>query len=236
LLFYWPIGVGIFRLKGIDCLIIDKINYICFFLYSMVTEFTDKQLVMGIKERSDDVFDFLNRRYRKAIITKVMEWGGSSTDGEDVFGEGVAGLIDLVSKRNFTLTCKMSSLLFQVCKYQWSTALEKQKAANNYQYRHNEKMEVDESSEEMDRALFRRIYDDCFSRLEKECRQILTAYFKELPPREIAEIFGVSYGNLRRKKSMCHTALVQFVDHHPEYEFLREHEGFQMQLKSRCNE
>jgi RNA polymerase sigma factor (sigma-70 family) len=202
----------------------------------MVTEFTDKQLVMGIKERSDDVFLFLDRRYRKAIITKVMEWGGSSTDGEDVFGEGIAGLIELVSKRNFTLSCKMSSLLFQVCKYQWVTVLEKQKSANNYQYRHNEKMEVDESSEEMDRALFRRIYDDCFSRLEKECRQILTAYFKELPPREIAEIFGVSYGNLRRKKSMCHTALVQFVDHHPEYEFLREHEGFQMQLKSRCNE
>lgn len=219
----------------------EKMNYICFlkghvFSRSIVTEYTDKQLVVGIKERSDDVFVFLNWRYRKAIITKVMEWGGSSIDGEDVFGEGIAGLIELVSKRNFTLTCKMSSLLFQVCKYQWVTMGEKRRAANNYQYRHNEEMEVGETSEEMDRSLFRKIYDDCFSQLGKECRQILTAYFKELPPKEIAEIFGVSYGNLRRKKSMCHTALVQYVDRHPEYEFLKEHEGFQMQLKSRCNE
>lgn len=162
-----------------------------------------------------------------------MEWGGSFNDGEDVFGEGIAGLIELVSKRNFTLTCKMSSLLFQVCKYQWVMLTDKRKAANNYQYRHNEDTEVGESSEEMDRSLFRKIYDDCFSQLGKECRQILTAYFKELPPKEIAEIFGVSYGNLRKKKSMCHTALVQFVDQHPDYEFLKEHEGFQMQLNSR---
>lgn len=202
----------------------------------IVIEYTDEQLVRGIRERSDDVFTFLDRRYRKAIITKVMEWGGSSTDGEDVFGEGMAGLIELVSKRKFTLTCKMSSLLFQVCKYQWVMMSDKLKAANNYQYRHNEKTEEEESSEEMDMVLFRKIFDDCFSQLEKECRQILTAYFKELPPREIADIFGVSYGNLRRKKSMCHTALVQYVDQHPEYEFLKEHEGFQMQLKSRCNE
>jgi len=165
-----------------------------------------------------------------------MEWGGSSDEGEDVYGEGIAGLIEMVSKRNFTLTCKMSSLLFQVCKFQWGKVLDKQKAANNYQYRHNEKMEVGESSEEMDRALFRKIFDECFQKLEKECQSILTAYFKELPPRDIADIFGVSYGNLRRKKSMCHTALVQYVDQHPEYEFLKEHEGFQMQVKSRCNE
>jgi len=204
--------------------------------YLIVTEFTDQQLVRGIRERSDDVFAFLDTRYRKVIITKVMEWGGSSTDGEDVFGEGIAGLIDLVSKRNFTLSCKMSSLLFQVCKYQWFSVVEKQKAANNYQYRHNENMEVSETSEELDQVLYRRIYDDCFKRLGKECRQILTAYFKELPAREIADIFGVSYGNLRRKKSMCHTALVQYIDQHPDYEFLKEHEGFQMQLKSRCNE
>ena len=216
----------------------EKMSYICFlkghvFSRSIVIEYTDKQLVVGIKERSDDVFVYLDWRFRKAIITKVMEWGGSSIDGEDVFGEGIAGLIELVSKRNFTLTCKMSSLLFQVCKYQWVTMGEKQKAANNYQYRHNEDMEVGETSEETDRTLYRKIYDDCFKRLGKECQQILTAYFKELPPMEIAEIFGVSYGNLRRKKSMCHTALVQYVDQHPDYEFLKEHEGFQMQLKSR---
>lgn len=170
------------------------------------------------------------------VILKIMEWGGTSTDGEDIYGEGIIGLIEMVSKKCFILTCKISSLLLQICKFRWTKILEKNVAKGNYQRRHNEDLVTEEHSEEMDQTLRHRIYIECFAKLESECRHILTAYFKEIPPREIADIFGVSYVNLRRKKGMCHAALTKILDLHPDYRFLVEYEDVESDLKLRRNE
>jgi RNA polymerase sigma factor (sigma-70 family) len=184
---------------------------------------------MGIRERSGDVFVYLENRYRKVVILKIMEWGGTSTDGEDIYGESILILMEMVNKRGFKLTCKLSSLLLQICKFQWTKVLEKNVAKRNYRRRNNESWITEDSSEEMDLVLKQKIYKECFTKLGNECRHILTAYFKEIPPREIADIFGVSYVNLRRKKSLCHGALMRILDHHSEYRFLKTHEDLKLE-------
>jgi len=201
-----------------------------------VLEFSDEQIIRGIKDRSNDVFVYLEKKYRLIIITMVMERGGTSYDGEDIYGEGIVGFIELVSKKNFTLTCKLSSLFFQICKFQWNKVLSSRKAGSNYQIRHNEDTEAADFSVELDRPFYRKIYDECFASLGKECKQILNAYFKEIKAQDIAEIFGLSYTNLRGKKSKCYASLVSIVDKHPEYVFLKKHEGVKMNVKSRRNE
>lgn len=198
--------------------------------------YSDEQIVQGIKERSDAVFDFLIKEFKKIVILKIMEWGGTSTDGEDIFNDGIAGLIEMVSKRNFKLTCKISTLLLQICKHQWGHVLEKNQAKKNYKKRHNEDFVTEDRSEEMDEVLKRRIVDECFAKLESECQHIMNAYFKEVPPRDIADIFGISYANLRLRKSRCYLALRQIVDCHPDYKFLIESGEISPDHKSRPNE
>lgn len=167
---------------------------------------------------------------------KIMDWGGTSTDGEDIFNDGIAGLTEMVGKRNFHLTCKISTLLLQICKHHWTHVLEKNHAKKNYMKRHNEDFVTEDRSEEMDDALKRRIIDESFAKLESECRNILNAYLKEYRPRDIADILGISYTNLRLRKSRCYTALRQIVDSHPDYKFLIESGEINPDHKSRPNE
>lgn len=201
-----------------------------------LVEFSDEQIVLGIKNRSNDVAIYLEKRYRLIIITMIMERGGTSTDGEDIFSDGIVGLLEMVSKKNFTLTCKLSSLLIQICKYQWENILKSKKAGRNYQIRNNLDTEVADFSDEFDKPLYRRIYDECFRALGKECKQILNAYFKEIKAQEIAELLGFSYTNLRGKKSKCYATLVRYIGEHPEYVYLQKHEGMKMNFKSKRNE
>lgn len=155
----------------------------------------------------------------------VFEKGGGSTDGEDVYSEGILTLIEVVDRPKFTLTCQLSTLLYAICKRKWKEVMNKQKAAKNYNVRHNEETIVEDFSEDMDYVIYSDIFWECFQKLEKACRQILKAYFKEIPSREIADLLDCTYGYLRKKKSMCHASLMKIVHMHPEYEKIKETEN-----------
>jgi len=113
-------------------------------------EFTDEQILKGLRSRDSDVYNFLNHRYKSGIKLLIYEMGGSSEDGEDMYGEGLVGLIEMTSKPDFKLTCKLSTLFFSICKKQWQRVLDKKTAAKNYKTRHNELTETEDFSEDMD--------------------------------------------------------------------------------------
>lgn len=193
-------------------------------------QYTDNQLIAGIREREGKVFKYLERNYKHGIRLMVFEKGGSATDGEDVYSEGIMTLIEVVDRPKFILTCQLSTLLYAICNKKWKQVLDKQRAARNYHLRHNEEMIVKDFSEDMDNSLYSNIFWECFTQLEKICRQILKAYFKEIPARQIADIFDYTYSYLRKKKSMCHAALMKIIQDHPEYVKIKEKENLVTEL------
>ena len=188
-------------------------------------QYTDSQLVAGIRERNGKVFKYLETKYRHGIKYMVFEGGGDAIDGEDVYSEGIMTLIEVVDRSDFILTCKLSTLLYAICNKKWKQVLDKQKAARNYHARHNEDTVIDDFSEDMDYTVYSEIFWECFKKLEKVCKQILKAYFKEIPAREIAELLDYTYGYLRKKKSMCHTSLMRIIHKHPDYLKIKENES-----------
>lgn len=180
-------------------------------------DFTDEQLLSGIRNRDPVVYNYLDGRYKSGIKLMIYEMGGSSEDGDDMFGEGLVGLIEMISKPNFELTCKLSTLFFSICKKQWQRILDKRTAANNYKSRHNELTEIEDFSEDMDYLVYERVFSECFNKLGKECRQILNGYFKEIPLMELAEVLQYTYHTLRKKKSICHATLMKIINEHPDY-------------------
>ena len=180
-------------------------------------EYTDEEILKGILSRDPDVYDYLDYKFKGGIKLLIYEMGGSSEDGEDMFGEGLVGLIEMTTKPDFELTCKLSTLFFSICKKQWQRVLDKKTAAKNYKTRHNEQTETEDFSEDMDYVVYKRVFSECFDKLGKECRQILNGYFKEIPLMELAEILDYTYHTLRKKKSICHAALMKIINEHPDY-------------------
>ncbi len=182
----------------------------------------EAELILGIKSRDNVAFAYLRSQFFPVIRHYVLNNSGRMEDAEDVFEEGVVSLIEILDRPNLEMKSKVSTLLVSICRNYWLLVLEKQRAANNYQYRHNENLESEDFSDELDEEVYRNILWQSFGLLKDECRYILRAYFKEIPVKEIADIFGYSPGYLKKKKFYCHKHLVQLVSEHPDYKKLTD--------------
>ena len=182
-----------------------------------MSNFSDDILIHGIRNRDDKIFQFLQVKFQDSIRLMVLEMGGSQEDAKDVFSEGIIALIRLVDHDDFRLTCKLGTLLYALCNKKWKQQLEKQKAARNYHVRKIDTTPVRDFTEDADYELYREIFWECFEKLDDVCKQILKGYFKEMSPREIAKLLGYSYGYVRKKKSLCHSYLMEMIENHPVY-------------------
>jgi len=186
--------------------------------------YNDDILIKGIRNRDDGAFKYLQVKYQDGIRLMVLEMGGSPEDAKDVFNEGLIVLIRLVDKEDFKLTCKLGTLLYALCNKKWKQQLEKQTAVRNYHVRKLDTTSADDFTENYDEELYRDIFWECFEMLDTVCKQILKGYLKEISPRDIARSLGYSYGYVRKKKSPCHSYLIEMIENNPVFIRIRKAE------------
>jgi len=187
-------------------------------------KFSDQHIIDSIRKRDDVAFKYLQVKFQDSIRLMVLEMGGSQEDAKDVFSEGLIALIRLVDREDFTLTCKLGTLVYALCKKTWKQHLEKQVAVNNYHLRKLESTPDWDFTEEVDQQLYQEIFWESFKQLEKVCQEILEGYLKEISPMEIAEKLGYSYGYIRKRKSMCHGFLMKMIQNHPIFKRIKQSE------------
>lgn len=184
---------------------------------AIASEYTDTELIDGIRRRDDDVFKHLRTRYKHGIRLMVCMNSGSAEDAEDLFCDGLVRLMEIVDKYGFELTCKLPSLLYAVCEKKWKLILHKRKTVARYHRRKLDTTPEGDFTDSIDKSLYSMIFWESFNELKDDCKRILRSYFKELDSEEIAEILNYSYGYLRKRKCLCHKSLKRIVNAHPEY-------------------
>ena len=195
-----------------------------------MTNHSEDSLVIGIRNRSNESFKYLESKVKDAVRLMVVEKGGTRTDAEDVYNDGIEILIKKLDDPDFDLSCSVPTLLYAICDRKWKQVLEKRFIHNNYLIRHNEHCDTIDYSENQDLELYKKILWDCLQTLDRSCRQILKACLKETPLKELAELLDYSYGHLRKKKCICHAYLMEKIRKHPDVVFIREKEGIQIEI------
>lgn len=189
-------------------------------------EFSKQELVSGIRSRENRIFTYLEKKMWRPVRAHVTLNRGSDQDAEDCYNDSIIVLIRMVDKHDFEPSCMISTLLFEIAKNKWLQKLEKRGPANKYKIMHNEETTVKQYDEEMDQFLYEKIYDDCWKKLHRECRQILRAYMKGMSGKEMAELFDYEATTIRKKKSICHANLREMVHNHPDYKRIKLEETF----------
>jgi len=187
-------------------------------------EFTEEQIITGIRNRENKVFRHLDKVIKRPILAHVALNRGSDEDGEDCFNDSLIVLMKIVDRHDFKNTCKITTLLFDIAKIQWLKKLEKRGPANNYKLRHNEDTITEQDDLELDEPLYKKIFDECWKKLGRECRQILKAYMKGMSGKEMADLFDYEPTTIRKKKCICHATLRKMVNEHPEYKKIKRDE------------
>lgn len=147
----------------------------------------------------------------------VFQNGGTADDAYDIFQDGLIIMLEKIDDENFVLNCKFKTYLYCVCENLWKTVLDKRKAASNYLSRTDIIDSEEDTSESMDHKLYQEIFTEVFESMDKGSKEILSLYWKDVPPQEIADRLGFTYGYVRKKKCEAQNELTLKVKQHPEY-------------------
>jgi RNA polymerase sigma factor (sigma-70 family) len=189
-----------------------------------VKEFTDQEIIDCLKSRQSYVVHWLSERYLPMIRLMVHQMGGSLEDAKDIFQDGLMIMLEKIDNDDYVITCKFRTYLYCVCENLMKAVLDKRTATSNYLHQLSEDFNNNDFTEISDHNLYNKIFSDALGSLEPACQKILKLYWQEIPPKEIAEELGVTYGYVRKKKCEGQAEFIKKVKQHPDYIKIRESE------------
>jgi RNA polymerase sigma factor (sigma-70 family) len=189
-----------------------------------VKEYTDNEIIECLRNRQSYVVHYLSDRYMPMVRLLVFQKGGTLEDARDIFQDGLIIMLEKLDSKEFVLTCKFKTFLYCVCENLWKTVLDKRQAASNYISRRMEPEIEKDFTELIDHDLYQEIFRDVFETLDPISKKILTLYWQEVSPQEIADKLGYTYGYVRKKKCEAQSELTDKVKRHPGYVQIRSTE------------
>ena len=186
-------------------------------------EYSDKEIIECLRNQSY-VVHYLSDRYMPMIRLIVYPNGGTSEDAHDIFQDGLIIMLEKLDNKEFALTCKFKTFLYCVCEHLWKRVLDKRQAASNYLTRRNEPEVEKDFTEIIDQQTYEEIFSDVFETLDPISKKILTLYWQEISPQEIADKLGYTYGYVKKKKCEAQSELTEKVKKHPGYMLIKRTE------------
>jgi RNA polymerase sigma factor (sigma-70 family) len=180
-------------------------------------KYTDQEIIQGIKSGESFALKYLAKDFLPMIRYFISKNNGNEEDAKDIFQDALFIIIEKIHNNDFVLQGTLSTYLFAICKNLWLMALDKQKAARNYELRRSSYHMDNDFTESGDRVFYENIFRQCFESLDEVSQKILKMYWMEISPSEIARKLGYSYGYVRKKKSECMKELKNRIIGHPDY-------------------
>ena len=180
-------------------------------------EYSDNEIIECLRNRQSYVVHYLSDRYMPMIRLMVYQKGGSTEDARDIFQDGLIIMLEKLDNKQFALTCKFKTFLYCVCENLWKTVLDKRQAASNYLTRRSEPEGDKDFTDLIDHKIYEEIFRNVFETLDPVSKKILTLYWQEVSPQEIADKLGYTYGYVRKKKCEAQNELTEKVKKHPGY-------------------
>lgn len=182
----------------------------------MKTIHPDQRFLDGLLSNDYQVIDEIYRRFSPGIRAHIVSRRGSEEDAADIFQEALVDIYNQAKYKGLELTCPFEPFLLLVCRRKWINESKKRgahpvtKSAEDL-YDHGEDVFAlaEQAGMQEDRV---RVFMEQFARLGEKCREILKMSLTGERQEKIAELLGVTYGYLRKKKSECMASLLSYVN------------------------
>lgn len=153
------------------------------------------------------------------VVGMVCNNSGSEDDGFDILQESLMDIYHLAKDRQFKLTTTFPSFLLLVSKRKWLNEIKKKKRqgvtnADDFVFDIE-----DVSSSELEAHLQvvekENMVMELLGTLGERCQEIIRKCMNAPHQEQVAQMLGISYAYLRKKKSECMSQLGKKVKDHP---------------------
>lgn len=178
----------------------------------MVMEFTDQQVVEGLKKEDPKVYKYLYISFGPKVIGYAMKNSGSRDDGEELFQTTLLKVWKNVTDGKYLETGKFNRYFFSVAANSWYHVLRSRKRQKLEPLSEREMFLPDFSEDDSMAVIVREkrfaaLYS-AFEKIGELCRTLMELfYLHDIPLKEIAEQQQVEYGTLRKRIFDCRNKL-----------------------------
>lgn len=184
----------------------------------------DQMYIEGIAANDSAVIRSIYKNFVPKVVFYIMNNSGDKDQAQDIVQEIMILLFNQAKANTLLLTCPFDAYFFLLCKRKWLNELKK---TSNKGVTINEDfasinvsaLELVEEAEQFDEK--QQLFDVMFQKLGDKCQELLKLSFTTKSMEEVAEKLNVTYGYVRKKKSLCIGQLTQWIQEAKKFKSLK---------------
>ncbi|OYX82497.1 MAG: RNA polymerase subunit sigma-24, partial [Flavobacteriales bacterium 32-34-25] len=180
----------------------------------------DQYFIEGLANNDSAIIQSIYKKFVPKVVSYIRNNSGDEDQAQDVVQEIMILLFNQAKAKQLQLSCPFDAYFFLLCKRKWLNELKK--ASNKGVTIQDDLTSTNEPTEEMvaQTELFeekQQLFDMMFQRLGEKCQEVLKWSFTLKSMEEVAEKLNVTYGYVRKKKSLCTGQLTQWIHEHSSF-------------------
>lgn len=184
----------------------------------------DQMYIEGLAANDSAIIQTIYKKYVPKVVMFIMNNSGDKEHAQDVVQEIMILLFNQAKANALQLTCPFDAYFFLLCKRKWLNELKK--TSNKGVTINEDAVSMNESAielithtEEFDEK--QQLFDIMFLKLGDKCQELLKLSFTTKTMEEVAEKLNVTYGYVRKKKSLCVGQLTQWIQEAKNFKSLK---------------
>ena len=180
----------------------------------------DQLYIDGLVQNNSAVIQSIYKKFVPKVKNYIRTNSGDDDEAQDVIQEVLITIFNQAKTNGLQLTCPFDAYFFLLCKRRWLNELKK--SSNKEVTLKDDNVSIDESVQEMtfQTEVFdekQSLFDEMFQKLGEKCREVLQLSFVTKTMEEVAEKLNVTYGYVRKKKSLCTGQLTEMIQQSPRF-------------------
>ena len=184
----------------------------------------DQSYIDGLVNNNSAVIQSIYKKFVPKVVSYIRNNSGDEDQAQDVVQEIMILLFNQAKTKSLQLTCPFDAYFFLLCKRKWLNELKK--ASSKGVTINEDQPSINESTTDMvaETELFeekQQLFDAMFQKLGEKCQEVLKLSFTIKSMEEVAEKLNVTYGYVRKKKSLCKGQLTQWIQENSRFKSLK---------------
>ena len=184
----------------------------------------DQIYIDGLANNNSAIIQSIYKKFVPKVVHYIRNNSGNEDKAQDVIQEIMILLFNQAKANKLQLTCPFDAYFFLLCKRKWLNEIKK--SSNKGVTIDEDRLSINESTEEMvtETEVFdekQQLFDLMFLKLGDKCQELLKLSFTIKSMEEVAEKLNVTYGYVRKKKSLCGGQLTQWIQESNRFKSLK---------------
>ncbi|MEO6177913.1 MAG: sigma-70 family RNA polymerase sigma factor [Flavobacterium circumlabens] len=185
---------------------------------------SDQKYIEGLAANNSIIIQEIYKKFVPKVVYYIRNNSGNQDQAQDVVQEVMILLFNQAKANTLELTCPFDAYFFLLCKRKWLNELKK--TANKGVTINEDAGSISESAHELVEQTEefnekQQLFDTMFQKLGDKCQELLKLSFEIKSMEEVAEKLNVTYGYVRKKKSLCIGQLTQWIQETKNFKSLK---------------